>query len=82
MKPILSEAIKLTSGSGLVHDLFTVFVVAVCVGLIWALGWGAHRLFKLPALALQIWNAFFILIGSVILLNFLLGLIGHGFIAY
>ena len=82
MNPIFSEALAVNTGHGLVHDLFTVFIVAVCVAVVWALGRGAATLFKLPALALQIWNGFFILVGAVIILNFLLGLVGHGFITY
>lgn len=68
-------------GGGLIHALFVVLIVGICVGLIWAAGRWVITKMAAPAMAMTIWNGFFILVGLIIVVNFLLSLVGYGFIA-
>jgi uncharacterized metal-binding protein len=74
-----------TSG-GLVRNCFVVLVLVICLTAIWAFGyWLITRVeAKLPKawVVEYIWHGFFGLVGLVVMLNFLLSLIGYGFIAY
>jgi hypothetical protein len=74
--------IGVSSGGGLVHDLLAVFIIGLCVGIVYALGrWFIQKL-AAPPIAMTIWNGFFILVLAIVIINFLLGLTGHGFIRY
>lgn len=67
-------------GDGLVHQLFVVLIIGICVALIWAVGrWFIQKL-NAPPLVMTIWNGFFILVGLIVVVNFLLSLTGHGFV--
>lgn len=82
MKLMLSEVIALGSGSGLVHNVFVVLIIAICLCIVWWFGDWAFKKLGVPAIVLTVWMGFFILLGVIIVLNFLLSLVGHGFITY
>jgi hypothetical protein len=69
-------------GSSLVHQTFVVLVIAVCALIVWWLGNMAGKAFSAPAIAFTVWNGLFILLGAIVVINFLMSLIGHGFIQY
>jgi hypothetical protein len=79
---MLAEVISLGGGSGLIHGLLMLLIVAVCLLLVWYFGkWVLGKL-GAPDIALTIWTGLFGLVGLIIVLNFLLGLGGHPFITY
>lgn len=83
MNPILADAfLKDPQAGGLIHGLFLVLIVVICVALIWAAGRWFIQKVAAPAVVMTVWNGFFILVGLVIIVNFLMSLLGHGFIAY
>lgn len=77
--PTFGEAV-FVNGDGLVHQLFLVLIIGICVALIWGVGrWFIQKL-GAPPVAMTIWNGIFILIGLIVAVNFLLSLAGHPFI--
>lgn len=69
-------------GSGLAHDIFSIFIFILIGLILWALGnWGFPKL-GAPPIVMTIWNGLFILVGAVLVINFLAGLTGHAFIAW
>jgi hypothetical protein len=69
-------------GDGMIHGLIMFLIVAVCLLLVWYFGKWVLGQLGAPAIALTIWTGLFGLIGLVIVVNFLLGIGGHGFITY
>ncbi len=68
------------NGGGLAHTIFVVFIFILIGLILWALGnWGFPRL-GAPPIVMTVWNGLFILIGAVVVINFLAGLAGHSFI--
>jgi len=65
---------------GLIHSLLVFLLVLLCGGVLWTMGW--YLLKNFPPLAMTVWNGLFILIGGICLINFLLSLAGHPFIAW
>jgi hypothetical protein len=82
MNTLLSEAVVIGSGSGMIHNVFVVLILAVCLVILWFAGDWCFKKMGVPAIVLTIWMGFFLLIGLVVVLNFLLSLIGRGFITY
>lgn len=77
--PVFGDVV-FAGGDGLVHSLFVVLIIGLCVALIWAAGrWFIQKL-AAPALVMTIWNGFFLLVGLIVVVNFLLSLTGHPFI--
>jgi hypothetical protein len=76
--PFLAEI----SGSGFVHQLIAVLLVALCVAVVYGIGWYFFSKPPFGGIVLKIWNGFFILVGGLIIINFLLSLNGHGFVAW
>lgn len=79
----MNTAIQLASisGEGLVRHLLVMLVIIICCAAIYYVG----RIFiaKLAnATALMVWDGFFLLIGLIVVLNFLLSLIGRPFIQW
>jgi hypothetical protein len=73
---------ELATSGGLVHDLFAVLIISICCAIIWWLGrWFIEKM-ALPGLVLTVWTGLFLLVGAIVLINFLLGLTGHGFLHY
>lgn len=70
------------AGDGLVHQLLMVLLVAICVGIVWALGRWFIQKFAAPALAMTVWNGLFLIVGAIVIINFLLSLTDHGFIKW
>lgn len=81
---MLSEVLSLSSGSsnGVIHALLFVLLVGICVLLIWWTGtWFIGKL-GAPAIVRTIWDGLFILVGLVVIINFLMGIGGHAFLAW
>jgi hypothetical protein len=73
-------ALSTSDGGGLIHQLVLFLIIGICVAAIWAVGrWFIVKL-ALPPIAMTIWSGIFIILGLVVLINFLLGMTGHGFI--
>jgi hypothetical protein len=77
-----SMAVLAGRGSGVVQQLFMFLIVGLCVAAIWWVGRYIAIKMKLPQGVLDGWNIIFILVGLVVLINFLLGLGGHQFIPW
>jgi len=74
--------ISVGSGSGLIHSLLAVLIVGICIGIVYAVGrWFILKLTQ-SALVMTVWNGFFILVGAIIVINFLMSLTGHPFIQW
>ena len=70
------------SGDGLVHQLMVVLLVGICVAIVWFLGRWFITKFAAPAIVMTVWNALFLLLGAIFIINFLLSLAGHPFIRW
>lgn len=81
MNEIMLAAIDI-GGKGFINQLVTLLIYGICVGLIYAAGLWFFRRPSIPPIAITIWNGLFILLGLVIILNFLLGLGGKQFIEW
>lgn len=69
-------------GEGFINQVLTLLLFGIAAGILFGMGyWFATRP-KVPPIALQIWTGIFVLIGGIILLNFVMGLTGHGFIKW
>jgi len=64
-------------GTGFIHQLLVLFIVAVCILIIWALCRYACGVFQAPPIVMKVINGLFILVGAIFLINFLLGLAGE-----
>jgi len=83
MNTILADAVaRVGSGSDLVHNVFFVLIIAVCLAIVWWFGDWIFKKMGVPAVVLTIWMIFFAFIAVVIALNFLLSLTGHPFIQW
>ena len=69
-------------GSGLVHSLFAVLIIGLCLLIVWWVGKLCISALNAPAIVLTVWNGLFVLVGAIVIINFLLGLVGHPFITY
>ena len=79
MNPIMAVAVSV-GGGGLAHDVFVIFIFILIGLILWALGNYGFPKFGAPPIVMTIWNGLFILVGAVIVINFLAGLAGHRFI--
>lgn len=80
---MLADAIHLSGGSGgLINGLLLVLVVGICVLLIWWVGTWVITKLGAPAIVRTIWDGLFILVGLVVVINFLMGLVGHPFVQW
>lgn len=79
---ILADVISLGGSGGVIHELLMFLLVGICVAAIWWVGrWFITRM-ALPAVAMTIWSGIFLLVGLIVLVNFLMGLGGHSFIVW
>lgn len=72
-------------GDGFVNQLLTLLIVGIAAGVLYAMGYWFCTRPKVAAaapVALTIWNGLFVLIGGIIIINFLLGLAGRPFIKW
>jgi hypothetical protein len=70
------------NNSGIIGQLLVFFVVILCIGIVWALGHYGFPKLKLPGIVVTVWDCIFVLIGAIMLINFLLSLVGRQFIRY
>ena len=84
MNTLFADAIVIAGGggSGLIHQLFVVLIIGICALALWAAGRWIITKLAAPGIVMTVWTGFFLLLGLIVVLNFLLSLIGHGFIAY
>jgi len=63
-------------GDGFINQLVTFLVIGLCVGLLYAAAHYFAARPKAPAVALTVVNGLFIIVGVLVVINFLLGLTG------
>lgn len=78
---MIAETLVATGG-GLVENLLHLLIIAICLGIVWALGVWAFTAFGAGPMARKVWDGIFIFVIAIALINFLLGLGGHAFIAW
>lgn len=76
--PILAEV----TGTDAVHTLLLFLVIGIAVLAIYAVGKWAMGKLGAPPLVATGWDILFVLIGLIVLINFLLGLVGKPFIRW
>lgn len=69
-------------GEGLINNLLTFLLLGICVALIYVTGWWFWKKFNLSPLVLTIWQGIFILVGLVVIINFLMGLAGKSIVKW
>ena len=79
---ILAAIVIAGGGGGLMHGLLMFLLVGICIAAIWAVGRFFITKMALPALAMTIWSGLFLLVGLVILINFVMGLGGKPLFEY
>ena len=68
---------EIAGGGGLVYWLIALLVVGICCLLVWWVGnWFIGKL-GAPAIVKTLWDGLFILVGLVVVVNALLGAVGH-----
>lgn len=77
-----TSSVTISDGGGLIHALFVIFIIGICALLLWAAGRWVIQKLAAPAIVMIVWTGFFLLLGLIVVLNFLLSTIGHGFMAY
>ncbi len=77
MTPILSEVHL--SGDNLIHSLLFLLVVGIVLGIVW---WLIQKAPFLNALFKQVLGYIIILIGALVIINFLLSLVGHPLVTW
>lgn len=67
-------------GSGFLRQAFVIFIILVCALIVWWLGRTFFPKLSAPAVVTTVWDGLFILLGAIAVINFLLSLVGKGFI--
>lgn len=70
------------SGEGLLKNLFVLLVIVTCGAILYFLGKLVGKMFEAPEVFFKGWLLVFAFVGAIALINFLLSLIGHGFITF
>jgi hypothetical protein len=70
------------AGGGIVHWLLALLIVGLCLLAIWAVGRWCLLKFAAPAIVITVWDVLFVLVGLIVIVNALMGMIGHPFIPY
>jgi len=78
--PLLAEIS--IGGSGMVHSLLVVLIIGIACLLIWWVGKYFIGALSAPAIAMTLWNGLFVLLALIVAVNFLLSLVGYGFIRW
>lgn len=81
MKQLMFGAVKI-GGEGFINQLLTALIIGICVALVYGAGRWFLKIFNAPPIGLNIWNGFFVLVGLVVIINFLLGLTGNPLIKW
>jgi hypothetical protein len=70
------------SGEGMVRQLLVVLIIGICVLIVWYMGkWVITKLGALP-IVMTVWNGLFILLGGIVIINFLLGMVDRPLIRW
>jgi hypothetical protein len=70
------------SGEGLVHNALVFFIIILCLLIVWALGHFGFPKVKAPGFVIMVWDGIWCLLAAILVINFLMSLIGHGFIKW
>jgi hypothetical protein len=76
------DFINFGSGNGFINSFLTLLIVGVCLLLIWLAGRWVCGKTAAPPIVLTCWTGLFGLVGLIVVINFLMSLVGHGFITY
>jgi hypothetical protein len=71
-----------SSGSGIIQTLLFILLLVICAVMIWWFGTWVLAKFGTPPVARTVWDGLFMLVGLIVLINFVLGLGGHSFIEW
>lgn len=74
--------ISASSSGGLIHSLMFVLMVGIAALLIWAVGVWCIGKAGAPGIVRTLWDGLFMLVGLVVVVNFLMTLAGHPLFAY
>lgn len=79
MNAIIPVVLAAVDGEGFLRKAAIIFVILICALIVWS---GRYFFPKLnaPPIVTTVWDGLFILLGAIAIINFLLGLIGKGFI--
>lgn len=78
-------AIDLGGGDGFIHQLEMFLLVGLALLVLYFIGWWfatRPKIVQMAPIALTVWQGLFVLVGGLVLINFLLGLAGHGFVKW
>lgn len=88
MKTILADAVHIVntgSGSNIVNTLLLVLGIGICCAIVYGLGYWCITSFTAlssnPSI-LKVWKGIFIFVGALLLINLIMSLLGHGFVAW
>lgn len=69
-------------GSGFVNQMVTLLVFGLVVLIVYLMGRYFATRPQVPPIVMQIWNGIFVLLGGIVLINFLMGLGDKHFIKW
>lgn len=79
MNTILADAVVVSGGSNsFIHAILFLIIVGIIIGI---LLWVISAIPLIPGIIKQVLTWVLYLVAAIILINFLLSLVGHGFIA-
>ena len=70
------------AGRGIVYNFLRLLILGICCLAIWWTGKWFIGSLAAPAIVLTVWNGLFILVGLIVLIDFLLSLIGKSFLPW
>lgn len=82
MTLMLSTILAAVSGEGMVRQLLFVLIIGICVLVVWWMGRYFITKLGAPPIVMTVWNGLFILLGGIVIINFLLGLVDRPFIRW
>jgi len=75
--------IAVVSGQALLKQLMYLFAFIVCALIVWLLGRWVFPKMKAPEVVLTVWDILFVVLGALVLINFIMGgIFDHPLIAW
>ena len=71
-----TQMLAAVTGEGMVHSLLVILVIGICVLIVWWLGRYFITTLSAPPIVMTCWNGLFLLLGGLVIINFLLSLVG------
>jgi hypothetical protein len=59
-----------------------VLIIMLCAAVVYGIGWYFFKDPPMPPLVMKVWNGFFILVGGLIIVNFLMSVADRPFIKW